>query len=50
MDMETMHTALAMALHNLCVRNNINPYDLIETMKEQKEKLKHDTKNNKNNM
>lgn len=33
-DIEIMHNALAMALHNLCVRNNINPQDFIKTMQE----------------
>ena len=37
---EVMHEALAMAIHNLCVRNNINPYDFIKTMQEVREDIK----------
>lgn len=31
---ETERNALAMALYNLCVRNNIDPKDMIDTIKE----------------
>lgn len=34
MNNEIRHKALAMALYNLCVRNNIDPKDMIKTIKE----------------
>ena len=35
-----MHNALAMALYNLCVRNNINPQDFIKTMKDTRKNIR----------
>ena len=32
--------ALAMALYNLCVRNDINPQDFIKTMKDTRKKMR----------
>lgn len=37
---EIMHNVLAMALYNLCVRNNINPQDFIKTMQETRKEFK----------
>ena len=37
---EALYSAFGMAAHNLCVRNNIDPYDFIKTMREVREMIK----------
>ena len=37
---DSERNALAMALYNLCVRNNINPQDFIKTMKDTRKNIR----------
>ena len=39
-DTNNERNALAMALYNLAVRNNINPQDLIKTMKDTRKNMR----------
>lgn len=40
LDTNNERNALAMALYNLCVRNNINPQDFIKTMKDTRKNIR----------
>jgi len=40
LDTNSERNALAMALYNLCVRNNINPQDFIKTMKDTRKNIR----------